>query len=673
METKLLSELNDVLKGFPEYWIDKKLNRTAVIQDLKEKKLDLLKALINNGIIKSNYVTDIEGVLVFDFEGLVSLIKYKDYWNDSYTDYINQIGLSDNGRFIKNSTDLVLDFPFKDCMLEGGIKSEEEGRNEVFYHETIARDELDRLLSPKVLVNTKLYTQDGVEQDVTEFNENDNLIIKGNNLIALSSLKSRFTGKVKCIYIDPPYYFKKKKKEDTFAYNSNFKLSTWLVFMKNRLELARELLSEDGSIFVQISDDGVAELHMLMKDIFNKGSEDNFLNKITVKTRSPSGFASVNAGVFETAEYIISFAKDKKKWVGNPQYVEAPYDTNYKWFIKNIDDDYKKWEIVSIRDFIAQSKGYKDSKEILKNIDKITFDKMIADFALKNNESVYRLTEIGNDAGKAVVDAREQSKKNPDDILRVERDNQYTVYIHKGQEIAFYSKKVKEIDGKKVPTIQLSNIWMDTPYEGIAKEGGVTLKGGKKPEKLIQRILELASNENDLVLDFFLGSGTTCAVAHKLNRRYIGVEQLDYIQDKTVKRMQSVVQGELSGISKAVNWAGGGSFVYTELLQHNHYYVNKIKEVESSSVLEKVFLEMKDKAHMNFQVDLERVLESKYEVDDIDHKVSFSDLSLNEQKQLMIKLLDLNQLYVCQSEIDDVTYDVSDSDKEFTASFYKKA
>lgn len=673
METKLLSELNDVLKGFPEYWIDKKLNRTAVIQDLKEKKLDLLKALINNGIIKSNYVTDIEGVLVFDFKGLVSLIKYKDYWNDSYTDYINQIGLSDNGRFIKNSTDLVLDFPFKDCMLEGGIKSEEEGRNEVFYHETIARDELDRLLSPKVLVNTKLYTQDGVEQDVTEFNENDNLIIKGNNLIALSSLKSRFTGKVKCIYIDPPYYFKKKKKEDTFAYNSNFKLSTWLVFMKNRLELARELLSEDGSIFVQISDDGVAELHMLMKDIFNKGSEDNFLNKITVKTRSPSGFASVNAGVFETAEYIISFAKDKKKWVGNPQYVEAPYDTNYKWFIKNIDDDYKKWEIVSIRDFIAQSKGYKDSKEILKNIDKITFDKMIADFALKNNESVYRLTEIGNDAGKAVVDAREQSKKNPDDILRVERDNQYTVYIHKGQEIAFYSKKVKEIDGKKVPTIQLSNIWMDTPYEGIAKEGGVTLKGGKKPEKLIQRILELASNENDLVLDFFLGSGTTCAVAHKLNRRYIGVEQLDYIQDKTVKRMQSVVQGELSGISKAVNWAGGGSFVYTELLQHNHYYVNKIKEVESSSVLEKVFLEMKDKAHMNFQVDLERVLESKYEVDDIDHKVSFSDLSLNEQKQLMIKLLDLNQLYVCQSEIDDVTYDVSDSDKEFTASFYKKA
>lgn len=673
METKLLSELNDVLKGFPEYWIGKKLNRTAVIQDLKEKKSDLLKALINNDIIKSNYVTDIEGILFFDFEGLVSLIKYKDYWNDSYTDYINQIGLSDNGRFIKNSTDLVLNFPFKDCMLEGGIKSEEEGRNEVFYHETIARDELDRLLSPKALVNTKLYTQDGVEQNVTEFNENDNLIIKGNNLIALSSLKSRFKGKVKCIYIDPPYYFKKKKKEDTFAYNSNFKLSTWLVFMKNRLELARELLSEDGSIFVQISDDGVAELHMLMKDIFNKGSEDNFLNKITVKTRSPSGFASVNAGVFETAEYIISFAKDKKKWVGNPQYVEAPYDTNYKWFIKNIDDDYKKWEIVSIRDFIAQSKGYKDSKEILKNIDKITFDKMIADFALKNNESVYRLTEIGNDAGKAVVDAREQSKKNPDDILRVERDNQYTVYIHKGQEIAFYSKKVKEIDGKKVPTIQLSNIWMDTPYEGIAKEGGVTLKGGKKPEKLIQRILELASNENDLVLDFFLGSGTTCAVAHKLNRRYIGVEQLDYIQDKTVKRMQSVVQGELSGISKAVNWAGGGSFVYTELLQHNHYYVNKIKEVESSSVLEKVFLEMKDKAHMNFQVDLERVLESKYEVDDIDHKVSFSDLSLNEQKQLMIKLLDLNQLYVCQSEIDDVTYDVSDSDKEFTASFYKKA
>ena len=672
METKLIAELNNVLKNFPEYWDGEKLNRSAVVQDIKQKNTDLLKVLIHNDTIKSNYATEIEGALVFDFEGLASLIKYKDYWNDSYTNYTNQIGISNNGRFIKNSTDLVLDFPFKDCVLEGGIKSEEEGRNEVFYHETIARDELDRLLSPKVLVNTKLYTQDGIEQGVTGFNENDNLIIKGNNLIALSSLQKRFKGKVKCIYIDPPYYFKKKKKEDTFEYNSNFKLSTWLVFMKNRLELARELLSEDGSIFVQISDDGVAELHMLMKDIFNKGSEDNFLNKITVKTRSPSGFASVNPGVFESAEYILAFAKNKTKWQGNRQYIPCKYDENYNFYIEDFEKGYKYWKVKDLKQHVLEVNGYKNEGEAIDRIGEAALLNIIGDFALQNANRVYQSTAISDKSHKKVQEARDISK-NIDDIIEVTREGNYTVYVYKGREMAFYSKKVRIIDGKKTPTILVSNIWTDISYEGIADEGGVKLKGGKKPEKLIQRILELASNENDLVLDFFLGSGTTCAVAHKLNRRYIGVEQLDYIQDKTVKRMHSVVKGELSGISKAVNWIGGGSFIYTELLQHNHYYVNKIKEAESYTALKDVYLEMKDKAHLNFQVDLERVLESKREVDGVDHMVSFSDLCLNEQKRLMIKLLDLNQLYVCQSEVEDVTYDISDSDKKFTASFYNKA
>lgn len=222
----------------------------------------------------------------------------------------------------------------------------------MFYNETLAPDQVDRLLEPKVLGGARRYRA-GREEPADGITEEDNLLIKGNNLLALASLLPRYRGKVKCIYIDPPYYFAAKRDEDTFAYNVNFKLSSWLVFMRNRLELARELLRDDGAIFVQISDDGVAELHRLLKEIFNRPGENNFINKITVKTKSPSGFATVNAGVFETAEYILAFAKHKAQWTYHPQYVRAEYDTNYKWMIPNIGDPCERWEIRDLQEYLA--------------------------------------------------------------------------------------------------------------------------------------------------------------------------------------------------------------------------------------------------------------------------------------------------------------------------------
>jgi adenine-specific DNA-methyltransferase len=644
---KYLSEDNNLLKA-------------KVYSDIMMMDEELLSLLLGNEKIKEEFFTKVKDTLIFDKQKFAWLIESKEFLPDSYTRYSNKIGLTSNGNFVSQKNDVVLDFPYKDCYLQGGQDKEDQKRDEIFYHETIASDEVTRMLAPKVFTNAKRYTKEGIEENI-EFKDDDNLIIKGNNLIALSSLLKRYEGKIKLIYIDPPYYFHTSKKEDTFAYNSNFKLSIWLAFMKNRLSIAKKLLSDDGAIFVQISDDGVGELHTLMKEIFND-SENNFLNKITVRTKSPSGFASVNAGVFETAEYIISFAKNKKKWTYNIQYTASLYDTNYKWIIQNKEEGYSKWKIEDINIIVANQHGFDSVRDARSKLGKEIFNNLVGQYALENAGDVFRLTAIGNDAGQKVVEAREKSKENRDIVFEVQREGQYTVYVYNGNEIAFYSKKVREIDGVLTPSMQLTNIWSDTPYEGIASEGGVTLKGGKKPEKLIQRIIELSTNRGDLVLDFHLGSGTTAAVAHKIGRQYIGVEQLDYEENDCVIRLNNVINGDNSGISKVVNWQGGGSFIYCELLENSHELITDIQnatDITITNIKEKIY---KD----------ERIVPyiTREELEAVD--TEFEKLSLEEKKMALCELVDKNKLYVNLSDIDDETYDINDEDRKFTESFYKR-
>lgn len=175
----------------------------------------------------------------------------------------------------------------------------------------------------------------------------------------------------------------------------------------------------------------------------------------------------------------------------------------------------------------------------------------------------------------------------------------------------------------------------------------------------------------DLVLDFHVGSGTTCAVAHKMGRRYIGIEQMDYINELTVPRLQKVIEGEQGGISRDVNWEGGGSFVYTELMELNYIFIHQIEQAETSENLRQLFDVMKAEAHLNYQIALDKVLNNEYELNGVNHFVSFSDLELPQQKQLLIDVLDKNQLYVNFSEMDDRNLAISDIDKAFTTSFYQ--
>jgi adenine-specific DNA-methyltransferase len=284
----------EILKQNPDFLsTEGEVLKDKIIDSAYKADRKLIELLLDNPETNKKFFSEIKGHGVFNINDFVMFVQDKHFLNDSYTKYKNKIGLTIHGKFLNERKEVALVWPFKDTVLEGGMTKEDQKKKEIFFNEVLAQDEIDRLFAPKVITKWKRYTAKG-EEEVKELKRDEdetikeNLIIKGNNLLALHSLKSEFAGKVKLIYIDPPYYFKDIKADDTFAYNSNFKLSTWLTFMKNRLDVARELLREDGVIFVQIKDDGMAHLKLLMDDIFVKNGGD-FVNNIVVKMSEASG------------------------------------------------------------------------------------------------------------------------------------------------------------------------------------------------------------------------------------------------------------------------------------------------------------------------------------------------------------------------------------------------
>ena len=212
--------------------------------------------------------------------------------------------------------------------------------------------------------------------------------------------------------------------------------------------------------------------------------------------------------------------------------------------------------------------------------------------------------------------------------------------------------------------IPLTDVWSDIPsFQTIINSRERTGFNTQKPEKLLERIIECSSDKNDIVLDFFMGSATTQAVAHKMGRQYIGIEQMDYINTLSVPRLQKVIEGEQGGISKDVDWQGGGSFVYTELTSLNDEYIKNIQASNSEEELEKVLFTMKESAYLNFKVNLEKV-SSKNE--------GYNNLSLEEKKEVLIQVLDMNQLYLSYSEMEDEQYNIPEDVKVFNHSFYQK-
>lgn len=298
MTTKIQKELETVLLSFGEkYYIDDKLNKTKLIEDIDNYNEDLIVSLLQNKIIKKHYAKEISGYIILEINKLIETLEMNDYWMDSYTKYSKKIGLTTNDKFIDENTDVVLDFPYKDTVLKAGMMIEDDGKNEPFFNEVIAAYEIDTLLDKKIMVNAKRYTPTSVKSE-NIISEQDNLILKGNNLLGLHTLKFKYANKVKMIFIDPPYYFYAKKPNDSFSYNTNFKLSSWLTFMKNRLEISRDLLNEFGVIYITISDEGAHYLKVLCDDIFGV---ENFIADVTWESRtsiSSDGLISMNSNPY---------------------------------------------------------------------------------------------------------------------------------------------------------------------------------------------------------------------------------------------------------------------------------------------------------------------------------------------------------------------------------------
>lgn len=632
MQTELIKELNNVLKAFPEFWSGEELHRSKVVDAIENKKPDVIKALVANEKIKTVYGTDIDGIFIFDFDHLCKLLKYKEYWANSFTKYRNNVGLTSEGKFLDYSSDVVLDFPFKDCVLEGGMTKEDQGKDEIYYNEIIARDEIDRLLSPKVFTNIKRYTKDGVTENIASYDNDDNLIIKGNNLIALHSLKELYAEKIKLIYIDPPY----NTGSDSFKYNDKFNKSTWLSFMKNRLDVARYLLCDNGSIFISCDDNESHYLKVLSDSVFG---EQNFVNSIIwQKKYSPQNDAKWFS---DNHDYILCYAKNKDNWKINLLARNEKQNKAYKNPDKDIRGPWKSTDL-SVKTYL-KSNDYEiktpsgrvvtPPKSRCWVVNRTRFDELVSDNRIW----------FGSD-GNNVPSIKKFLSEVKDGVTPL------TIWTY--DEVGHNQTAKQEL--KKI--VQVEGYTFSTP----------------KPESLIKRIVELSTNEGDIVLDFFAGSGSTAATAIKMKRKFISVEQMEYINEVTIPRLKKTIEGDGNGISKEVDWHGGGGFVYAELMELNAYFVHEIQKAQSSEELEKLFSVMKTEAHLNYQVALENVLSAEYEMDGIPLKVAFSELELHEQKQLLIEILDKNQLYVNASEMDDSELNISESDKAFTRSFYGK-
>ncbi|MBQ8156493.1 site-specific DNA-methyltransferase [Candidatus Saccharibacteria bacterium] len=510
-----------------------------------------------------------------------------------YTTFSNKIGLYDtkNGTFIDNSPEVVLSFPFKDSVLEAGMTKEDAGREERFLNINIDAKDIDTLEDPKVLTNFKYIDKDGEHvldqnSDIEFFDKNgvlkQNLLIKGNNLLALYTLKEKLAGKVKLIFVDPPY----NTDNDGFRYNDAFNRSSWLTFMKNRLEVAKELLSDDGAIYISLDFHEVHYAKVLMDEIFG---EDNFQREIIWRIGWLSGYKTADNNWIRNHDTILFYSKKNEKLFFNKEYIN---NESFKELVK---------------------------KEKIKN--------SLSSLGVQQNQI------------DSIIDAiNHETRPERYPIEDVWNGNEYDD-LNSIAIVSFAGETVSKLLNDKDKEIK-----------------------GQKSEKLIERIIKAhCTNNDDIVLDFCLGSGSTAAVAHKMGFRWIGVEQMDYIETIAKERLQKVVNGEQSGISKDVNWQGGGSFVYMEFKKYNQDFIDRIMEAITIPELEEIYEDMQKNAFLKFWFD-----RKEFEKDE-----NFRSKSLDERKQLLVDILDENQLYLNYAEMNDGKFSVSETERVLTDRFYQ--
>jgi adenine-specific DNA-methyltransferase len=611
---------------------------------------DLVKLLLSDKEIKAKFFDEIEDHWIFNINTFLEYISQKNFLDNSYTRFRNRIGLTIGEKYLRERGEVSLVWAYKDTVLEGGQTKEEEKRKEIFFNEMLAQDEINRLLDPKVLTNFTRYTAKG-KQPVKEFKRDENgtirenLILKGNNLLALHTLKTQFRNQVKLIYIDPPY----NTGGDSFGYNDNFNHSTWLTFIKNRLEVAKELLATHGVIVISIDQNEAFYLKVLSDEIFGR---ENFISAVTVQN-NPKG--RVLERHFATShEYLLFYSKSR-----------LPTELN----IKKTADDLKK------------------------------------DYSEKDDDGYFRALELRNTH-------REFGKHNrpnlffplyvnpKDSTIYIEKSDEYSIQIlpiwddgFEGcwtwsttkceiEEDLLFGRQIKgkwkvfrksyaTNNGNEVVSKKLKTIWLAKQFhtEKGQKTVDELLGKGKfrspKPVELIKTIIELVTttDTNDIVLDFFAGSGTTGQAVIELNtsddgnRQFILCEQLDYVETITTQRIVKVIKGLET------------SFVYSELAKTNESFMERIQAAKNSKELLKIWQEMAEGSFLNWYVNPEVPEEA---IKDFE-AIGKTENGFEKQKKLLAELLDKNQLYVNLSEMDDAQFQVSKEDKALNKAFYGEA
>ena len=597
---------------------------------------DLIKLLLTDDAIKATFFDEIEGHWVFNHNTFINYITDKNFLANSYTQFRNKIGLNIGGKFLRERGEVSLVWPYKDCVLEGGQTKEEEKRREIFFNETLAQDEINRMFDPKVLTNWKRHTAEG-EQAVTDIQRDENgvirenLVIKGNNLIALHALKQQFRGQVKLIYIDPPY--NPDSPSNTFMYNNNFKRSSWLTFMRNRLEVAKELLKNDGSMIVAIDENEQNYLGVLLDEVFPEHEK----HCITI-VHNPRGVQGTNFSY--THEYAF-FVIPKGKKVISDREIPAEEIT---W------SNFRNWGGESRRE---------DAKNcfypvIVEKGEVVGFGDVLDDDEHPSRQTV-------TDAERDLV--------YPIDQNMIERKWRYARQSVDEIKHLLRARKTKtgyEIElGKDFGMYR--TVWEDKRYD--ANIYGTQLVKSLVPDcefdfpKSLWNVYDclrsvIKDDKEAIVLDFFGGSGTTAHAVLELNkdggsRKFIICEQMHYVETVTRERVKKVIEQD-----------NKGDFIYCELMQYNQAYMDKIQSAQSSEALMAFWKDIADNAFLNWYVNPEVPEEA------INDFIAIGDVE--KQKHLLAELLDKNQLYVNLSEIEDADFEVSAEDKALNKKFYGK-
>ncbi|SLM44219.1 DNA methylase N-4/N-6 domain protein [Nitrospira sp. ND1] len=411
-------------------------------------------------------------------------------------------------------------------------------------------------LEPRILLEDREKSYHASHR-VTEHDLFDSRLIFGDNLLALKALEQEFTGKIKCIYIDPPFNTGQAMEH----YDDGLEHSIWLSLIRDRIELLYRLLTDDGTIVVHIDDNELGYLLVLMDEVFQRS---NRISVITFKQGAPTGHKAINPGCVSTTNFLIVYSKQKALWRPNRVFVGRERDKRYNQFLLNPDEAFERWKFVTLTRGFAQSRGIteKEARSSLK-----ARPDLLEEFVVEFANNVIRFAQPDYDAvSSAARELIDESSANPENIFKLPREEHSDMYFVGGERILFYRDKLKSIDGKLVAGEPLTTLWDDLLSNNLHNEGGVAFPKGKKPESLLKRILDLTTRPGDWVLDSFGGSGTTGAVAHKLGRRWIMIELREHCDTHILPRMRSVIDGtDTSGITKAVGWKGGGGFRYYHL------------------------------------------------------------------------------------------------------------